>query len=176
MTRRTDYKPEYCEEARKLCALGATDVQLADFFEVTLKAINGWRGRYKEFYEACMIGKEVADQAVERALYQRATGYSFDAVKIFWPKDAEEAAIVPYVEHTPPDVTACIFWLKNRNKDKWRDKIDHTLTGKDGDPIQIITGVLRETEIAMIERRNEKLIEGRLAEAPEVLEIADDSA
>ena len=28
---------------------------------------------------------------------------------------------VPYVEHVPPDVTACIFWLKNRDPEHWRD-------------------------------------------------------
>jgi hypothetical protein len=27
----------------------------------------------------------------------------------------------PYEEHVPPDVTAGIFWSKNRRPDKWRD-------------------------------------------------------
>jgi len=30
----------------------------------------------------------------------------------------------PIVEHVPPDVTACIFWLKNRKRAEWRDKPD----------------------------------------------------
>jgi hypothetical protein len=68
------------------------------------------------------------DARVERSLYQRAVGYSYDAVKIFCKKDGEifEA---PYVEHVPPDVTACIFWLKNRDPAHWRDawQVDHTL-------------------------------------------------
>jgi hypothetical protein len=36
---------------------------------------------------------------------------------------------VPYREHVPPDVTACIFWLKNRDPAHWRDawRLDHTL-------------------------------------------------
>jgi hypothetical protein len=34
---------------------------------------------------------------------------------------------VPCVEHVPPDTTACIFWLKNRRKDLWRDRIDNTV-------------------------------------------------
>jgi hypothetical protein len=32
---------------------------------------------------------------------------------------------VPYVEHVPPDVTACIFWLKNRDPEHWRDTRQH---------------------------------------------------
>ena len=31
---------------------------------------------------------------------------------------------VPYVEHVPPDTTACIFWLKNRRREDWRDRVD----------------------------------------------------
>ncbi|EFB1429709.1 terminase, partial [Escherichia coli] len=42
-------------------------------------------------------------------------------------------------KYYPPDTTAAIFWLKNRQKDKWRDKVDHELTGKDGGAIQIET-------------------------------------
>jgi hypothetical protein len=51
---------------------------------------------------------------VERSLDQRAVGYERDAVKIFCSKDGKITK-VPYREHVPPDVTACIFWLKNRD-------------------------------------------------------------
>jgi hypothetical protein len=33
----------------------------------------------------------------------------------------EKPVIVPYIQHVPPDVTACIFWLKNRDPEHWRD-------------------------------------------------------
>ena len=46
-------------------------------------------------------------------LYERANGYSYDAVKIFCSRDGEIIE-APYAEHVPPDVNACIFWLKNR--------------------------------------------------------------
>jgi hypothetical protein len=38
-----------------------------------------------------------------------------DAVKIFMPAGAKKPVYAPYVEHVPPDVTAAIFWLKNRD-------------------------------------------------------------
>jgi hypothetical protein len=41
-------------------------------------------------------------------------------VKIFHTKDGKTIK-VPYTEHVPPDVTACIFWLKNRRPSEWRD-------------------------------------------------------
>jgi hypothetical protein len=48
------------------------------------------------------------------SLYNRANGYSYDAEKIFCDKNGKVTR-VPHREHVPPDVTACIFWLKNRD-------------------------------------------------------------
>jgi hypothetical protein len=67
------------------------------------------------------VGKKEADQRVERSLYQKAVGYSYDAVKIFMPAGAKKPVIVPYVEHVPPSDVAGIFWLKNRDPAHWRD-------------------------------------------------------
>jgi hypothetical protein len=66
-----------------------------------------------------------------RSLYQRGRGYDYDAVKIFMPAGAKKPVIVPYVEHVPPDTTAGIFWMKNRDPANWRDawQVEH-VTGK----------------------------------------------
>ena len=37
--------------------------------------------------------------------------------------------IVEYEESLAPEVVACIFWLKNRRRDEWRDKQDHEHAG-----------------------------------------------
>lgn len=130
--RPTSFKPEYVEQAQKLCGLGATDAELADFFKVTTVTIWRWQSAHVEFCNALKRGKEAADERVERSLYGRATGYTHDAVKIFMPAGATAPVYAPYQEHVPPDTTACIFWLKNRRRDEWRDKLDHEHTGKDG--------------------------------------------
>ena len=41
-------------------------------------------------------------------------------MKIFHTKDGKIIK-VPYTQHVPPDVTAHIYWLKNRRPDRWRD-------------------------------------------------------
>jgi len=58
---------------------------------------------------------------VERSLYERANGYNYEAVKIFMLAGAKQPVVVHYVERMPPDVTAGIFWLKNRDPEHWRD-------------------------------------------------------
>ena len=68
-----------------------------------------------DFCRALKVGKQEADERVSRSLYMRGVGYSYDAVKIFMPAGAKKPVYAPYVEHVPPDVTACIFWLKNRD-------------------------------------------------------------
>jgi hypothetical protein len=76
---------------------------------------------HAQFSGALKVGKNEADDRVERSLYQRAVGYTYDAVKIFMPAGAKAPIYAPYVEHVPPDVTAVIFWSKNRRPDRWRD-------------------------------------------------------
>ena len=120
MGRPSSYKPEYAKMACHLCKLGATDADLAEAFEVSVVTIDNWKIKYPEFLGSLKGGKEEADDRVERSLYARATGYSYDAVKIFHTKDGKIIK-VPYTEHVPPDVTACIFFLKNRRPDRWRD-------------------------------------------------------
>jgi hypothetical protein len=41
------------------------------------------------------------------------------------PAGTDKPVCVPYRQHVPPDVVACIFWLKNRRPDLWRDRQDH---------------------------------------------------
>ncbi len=132
------YKPEYCEQAFKLCLLGATDKDLGDFFGVSEQTINAWKSSHSEFLESLKKGKAEADAKVAHSLYHRATGYSHDAVKIFADVKTGAEQIVPYTEHYPPDTTAAIFWLKNRQRDKWRDKVEQELSGDVGLTIQIV--------------------------------------
>ena len=71
---------------------------------------------------ALKAGKQVADAKVEHSLYHRANGDLHYAVKIITVSIGDgcsEVVKVPYVEHYPPDTTACIFWLNNRRPDRW---------------------------------------------------------
>lgn len=114
------YKVEYPAQAEKLCKLGAVDTELADFFGVALSTLNKWKLDHPEFSESLKRGKILADAEVADKLFHRATGYKHEAVKILVVAGSVER--VPYVEHYPPDTTAAIFWLKNRQPAKWRDK------------------------------------------------------
>lgn len=125
--RPTKYKAEYAQQAAKLCKLGATDAQLADFFEVSVSTINLWKVEHKEFSESIKVPKAQADARVEQSLFRRAMGYEHDEVDI---KVVGGAVVqTPIRKYYPPDTTAAIFWLKNRKPEDWRDKVETEHSG-----------------------------------------------
>ena len=121
--RPTVYKPEYGDLAAKLCMLGATNDDLARMLEVAGGTIDAWIAGVPEFSAAVKAGRELADANVADRLYARAVGFSHPAVKIFQSGGAPLE--VPYTEHYPPDTQACVFWLRNRRRQDWREKIEH---------------------------------------------------
>ena len=139
MGRPTKFKAEHEEQAAKLCReFGATDAQLADFFGVTEQTINNWKKKNPEFFESLKEAKAEADERVQKALYQRALGYEYIETKTITGEKKNEV-------HTTnkaviPDVTAQIFWLKNRRPAEWRDKQDVEHTGSVGGFDIVITG------------------------------------
>ncbi len=124
--RPSDYKAEYAEQAAKLCALGATDYELAKFFKVTTSTIYLWRNQHPEFSESVVAGKAAADERVERSLYNRAVGYSYESEKVF--QFQGKIVRAKTVEHVPPDPGAAFNWLKNRKGAEWREKSEVTVT------------------------------------------------
>ena len=133
--RKSLFRVAYVKQAQKLCELGATVQDLAEFFGVKRKAIWAWGHAHPAFRAAIVLGKAPADDRVEMSLYHRAVGYDHDSVKIFWPAGAKAPVIVPYTEHVPPDISAIKYWLKNRRKEQWRDKLDHVIGGDPDAPL-----------------------------------------
>lgn len=120
--RPTAYKKEYNEQVTKLCRLGATDIEIADFFEVSESTLNLWKKKHPQFSESIKKGKEISDMEVANSLYNRAKGYEYETVKVF--QFQGEPVIVPVIEKVAPDTGAAMAWLKNRRPKEWRDKQD----------------------------------------------------
>jgi hypothetical protein len=139
------YMPHYCTLAYKFCLLGATNEDLADVFEVSRNTIGNWLARYPEFKKAMQDGRDVADADVAQALLHKATGFTHKDVKVLL-KDGE-ALQVEYNRYFPPDTQAAIFWLRNRRRKQWRERIEHEHSS-------VTEEKLRELEEAGLRARN----------------------
>jgi hypothetical protein len=115
------YDSTYANLAEKIVSrLGATDADLAFVLGVCVETIGNWKRQHPEFAMA-LRGKIVADAEVAHSLYRSAVGWSHEAVKIFLRPNGEIVE-VPYVERFPPVVNAQMFWLRNRQRELWRDE------------------------------------------------------
>lgn len=108
---------------------GLTDQEIAKKLDISLSSFAKYKKKYPDIIgKALKESKEVVDFQVENALLKRAMGYQYDEVK----EEYERGVLVKRTVTTKivvPDVTAQIFWLKNRNATEWRDRreVDNTL-------------------------------------------------
>lgn len=123
------YREEYAKFAAEMCRLGATDVEVARGLGISLSCLWRWQATHETFFRAFLEGKDHCDDRVERALYQRAVGYSHPDLHI--SSYQGQPVVVPYIKHIPPDVGAASRWLKSRRKDQWGESQELTLKGDD---------------------------------------------
>lgn len=131
----TKYKNDYADQAYRLCLLGFTDKELAAYFDVEEQTINNWKKEHEDFAASVKKGKDIADGDIAESFYKRAKGYDYEEVTFekidskvnleitsskAIVKDAYKKKVV--TKHLPPDASAALNWLKNRQKEKWRDK------------------------------------------------------
>lgn len=99
---------------------GLTDEQIAHNMGIRRETLYDYKNKYPNISNALKKGKEVVDIEVENALLKRALGYKYDEVT--YENGVETKRVTKEVQ---PDTTAQIFWLKNRRKQQWRDKVEY---------------------------------------------------
>ncbi|WP_318483860.1 hypothetical protein [Photobacterium leiognathi] len=138
------FKSEYTKQCLKLCLLGATDQELAEFFEVSRDTIKNWANKHPKFADARHSGKLQADAEVSHKLFQRAIGYKVKKQKVL-----PNGNIVEYKEELPPETRAIEYWLTCRQRDKWGVKNKLELSGNAENPLAfLLADVATEAENA----------------------------
>jgi len=118
--RPTTYKPENAELARKFCMLGATNDDLADCLDVSPATIDYWIKNHPDFADGVQRGRDVADACVVDKLYSRAMGFTIETKKYQLYRGEEKE--LRHSHYYPPDVMACMFWLRNRRRKQWSER------------------------------------------------------
>ena len=107
---------------------GLTDEQIAKNIGIRRETVIQWKKLYPNISNAIKRGKEVIDIEVENSLFKRAMGYEYEEIKTVIEQDIEgnkKTKVEKIKKHVLPDVTAQIFWLKNRKPIKWRDRLSN---------------------------------------------------
>jgi hypothetical protein len=120
---------------------GLTIAEIAGRLGVSDRTIFRWQAQYPDLCQALKESRELADGKVEDSLFRRACGYDVEVEEIDGTL-GEDGKLVggrshKTTKHVPPDPTSCIFWLKNRRPDKWRDVTRQENTGLDGGPQEV---------------------------------------
>lgn len=135
--RNSKYLNAHNEIVYKLSLLGFDDAKIADSLSIDVATLNRWKKKHTEFCESIKRGKEIADGEVVQALFKSATGHKVSVKRIIEVDGKKVFGDVE--EYYAPHPTSGIFWLKNRQKDKWRDKQHMEVTGKNGSALMVGT-------------------------------------
>lgn len=117
---------------------GLTDEQIATNIGINVATLYDWKNKHAEISEALKEGKDAVDRQVENALLKSALGYKYDEVT---KELRDDELVVTKVVHkeVQPNTTAQIFWLKNRKRAEWRDRVENAITGADGGAVKVET-------------------------------------
>lgn len=123
---------------------GLFDAQIAKNMGIGEATLYRYKVNHPEIKEALRKGKEVVDIEVENAMLKRALGYTITINEQKVDKDGYVHDLKRDV-HIPGDVTAQIFWLKNRRRQQWRDKVE-VEKGETVQKIEIINDLPKDEE------------------------------
>lgn len=140
---------------------GLTDEQIATKIGINRTTLYKWIDRFSDIGNALKQGKEPVDIDVEDSMVKLALGHYVTVKKPMKirtekrlkkkDKDGREYETgviveehIEYVDeqvYIPPNVTAQIFWLKNRKPEQWKDKREQVVSTRDGVLADLISGL-----------------------------------
>lgn len=115
---------------------GLTDEQLAAVLGISRETVDSYKKGWPEFSDTLKKARTLSDGKVVKSLYKRALGYEYDEVTVegvlIGDKEINRTKKKTTTKEVVPDVTACIFWLKNRIPAEWRDKHETSIPELEG--------------------------------------------
>ena len=102
---------------------GLTEEQIYKNLGISKNTMNNYKNSHDDFLKALKKGREVLITEVENALIKRALGFQYEEIETYIKEVAgtKTQMIKKISRYCPPDVGACCFVLKNRDKDNWCD-------------------------------------------------------
>ena len=149
----------YNQVAWSLASKGYTNEEIATTLNISIRTYERWLSAYPEFKASIREGRDLATAQVERALFNRAVGFKSTETeriqKIDGDGNAYTVKLTTKEKTMAPDTAAATFWLKNRDSEHWKEKVEVEKGAGSG---------LAEALIAQIAITNEADLERKVAE------------
>jgi len=110
----------------KLVQLGLTNKEIAEVYGLTEQDFASFLAKNEQVRNIITQTRMRPNFLVESALFKRAVGFRAQEVTF-----QEDKPIKVLVREVFPDVTAQIFWLKNRDPERWKDVMDINISLRD---------------------------------------------
>lgn len=140
---------------------GLSDVQVAKNMGISKTTFYDWLNKYPAISDVVKKGKQPVDFEVENALFRRAIGYDIEetnTVVTVNAKGEKVQKITKVKKHIPADATAAIFWLKNRQPEKWK-KLHPIYEAKTDAEIAKLKSEIKKLEAEAIELERANVLE-----------------
>jgi len=108
-----------CRLTKLLGEAGNTVDQMAQVLEVNIDTLYEWDKVHPEFSEVFKTARTFSDTKIVASLFNRASGMKKTVQRL-----NRQGQPVECIEEIPPDPASMIFWLKNRQRDLWKDRHD----------------------------------------------------
>lgn len=147
--RPSKYNPEFHRPwVKSLASRGLTVAEIAKEIGVAKSTLCLWVKDDPELSDALNKGRGAVDSQVEQTLLKRALGFTVTEKKTIVSAGDEgqkkPLRVEIYEKEIPPDTTACIYWLKNRRPDLWRDVTEHAIEVIDDNARSVVEDLLKE--------------------------------
>lgn len=138
-------QPDKLRQITDWALAGMTNERVAAMMGISRQTLSEWCNRFEEIRVALDRGKEVADYKIENSLFDRAMGCHVTEAEVVEHPNGSTTKRTRQ-RYIPGDVTAMIFWLKNRKPEDWRDKKDVDLSRGNDQVMQFIMSMREETD------------------------------
>lgn len=135
MGRKTLYNDEMPYLAQMWARYGLTDEQIWHNLGIGKDSFYSFIKLYPEFSDAIKEGRKPVNYEVENSLLKKANGYEVTEEVIEYEPDENGKPQIKskriITKHIAPDTGAAVFWLTNRDKDRWKQTRHLDVTTKD---------------------------------------------
>lgn len=142
----------------KLVSFGHSDEFIASLYDVPVRVWKDWLEANPQLGQSVARWRAGQNDKVAQALFNRAVGCSHKETVVKISKSGE-VDLIEVDKHYPPDTTACMSWLKNRDPENWNNEKNNQVIDQKSTVDLNVKSVAVQSRLDMLKEEKNKTIE-----------------